>query len=71
MSFVIDGSSLSGCLDVAGNVPSFNGLSKCSDEFYGKIILFHNAFHVPLPWEPLSYLMWGQSYFPRDLHLNH
>lgn len=45
MSFVTDGSILSGCLDVAGNMPSFNGLSNCSDGFYEKIknILFHNA----------------------------
>ena len=60
MSFVTDGSRLSGCLDVAGNTPTFNGLSNRSDGFYEKIknILFHNAFHIPLPWEspqlPLS-----------------
>lgn len=53
MSFVTDGSRLSGCLDVAGNMPTFNGLSNRSDAFYEKIknILFHNAFHTPLPWE--------------------
>lgn len=72
MSLVTDGSSLSECLDVAGDMPTSNGLSNCSDEFYEKIknILIHNAFHVPFSGSPLSYLIWGQSYFPRDSQLN-
>lgn len=51
MSFVTDGSRLAECVDVAGNMPTFNGLSNCSDEFYEKIknIFFHNAFHIPFP----------------------
>lgn len=59
MFFVIDGSSFFGCLDVVGNVLSFNGLFKCFDEFYGKIILFYNVFYVFFFWEFFSYFMWG------------
>lgn len=66
MSFVTDGSRLSGCLDEAGNVPTFNGLSNCSDEFYEKIknILFHNAFHILLPWEPSQFPHLGTVLLP-------
>lgn len=64
MSFVTDGSRLSGCLDVAGNTPTFNGLSNHSDAFYEKIILFHHAFHTPLPWESTQLPLLGVVLLP-------
>lgn len=54
MFFVTDGSRFAGCLDVVGNMPTFNGLSNCPDAFYEKIgnILIYNACHISLPLEP-------------------
>lgn len=63
MSFIMDENKFAGCLDGAGNMPTFNGMSNCSDDFMKRLRESHFILHsiFPSPGTLLSHLIWGSA----------
>jgi hypothetical protein len=63
MSFIMDENKFAGCLDGAGNMPTFNGMSNCSDDLMKRLRESHFILHsiFPSPGTLLSHLIWGSA----------
>lgn len=72
MSFVTDGNRLAGYLVGIGNMPTFNGLSNCSDDFMKRLrvscFILHTTF--PSPGTFLTHLIWGWVLLPLVIHIS-